>query len=89
MGGVTEKIGLWGFTSLTAHMHLRAQRFRMGGVTEKKVAAQKEEQRQMERRVRYGAQTQPCSTLFYRPIGPEPSILGPTRAIVSSIKCSE
>lgn len=28
----------------------------MGGVTEKKVAAQKEEQRQMERRVRYGAQ---------------------------------
>lgn len=27
----------------------------MGGVTEKKLAAQKEEQRQMERRVRYGA----------------------------------
>ena len=33
---------------------LRAQSFRMGGVTEKKLAAQKEEQRQLERRARYG-----------------------------------
>ena len=34
---------------------LRAQKFRMAGTTNKKRAAQREEQRQMERRARYGA----------------------------------
>ena len=81
MGSVTEKmLGCQGFLrALTAAMHLRAQRFRKGGVTEKKVAAQKEEARQLERRVRYGAQMKP----FLDPtLSPEHNILGPARAIV-------